>query len=845
MRRVSRRMSTFALALGIAAALWPGVANAQRRKQAGASLPRPQLLGVYPLGVQGGSTTDLSVRGVDLEAVDSLWFDHPGLRAFHLKGSKFRVVCAPGTPPGHHDVRAVGKYGVSNPRTLVVGDRPESAEAEPNNVAAKATVIAVNSSVDGEIGAAVDVDLYSFQGKAGQRLFTDLEAERVDSRLDATLRLLDARGRELAESRDAYGVDPFLDVTLPADGTYFLKVHDVTFRGNPTEYAYRLTLSDGPRVDAVVPAVARGGGPTTFTLIGRNLGGSPYPDPSFDGRPLETTTVTLDIPKATDLDAERPPRLFVSSAAATRRGIELTHETPAGRSNPTFVAVGVDPVVIEAEPNDGPEQVQTVTPPCDISACFAKPGDFDVFRFNAKKGEVWWIEVDAERLGSPADPLFTLQRVKEKGATSDLATAEDTPDRGGLARFNTGSVDASLRWTVPDDGVYQVVVSDLYGSQRGDVRLSYRLNIRPERPDFQIVLLPDSPDQPDSLTLNAGGRALAYVLANRVDGFAGPISVEAVDLPPSVRCEPVVIAAGQNLAPLVFEAPSDAPPALGTARLLGRARLNPGSESEQTHEALGGSMVWGPTVVGNNNNQANPSAPARLTRGFVLKVVDAAPLTLTATPASKVVTPGSLFSVDLAAARREGFTEAVALTLVNPPPGVTAPPTATIAKGSESAPLFFPIPRSLAEGTYTLVFQGAGPYPFSKDPAAKTKPNVTLSEPSNPVTIRVRSAPATVSVATMGTLKPGGSVELTVTVTPKDKTLAEPGPYPVRLLAPASLKLSAEPGKAEAGKPLTLVVKAAPDSPVGLAAGLAVRASVGDPSGTVDIDEPYTLTLAK
>src|SRR5262249_3454539 len=211
----------------------------------------------------------------------------------------------------------------------------------------------------------------------------------------------------------------------------------------------------------------------------------------------------------------------------------------------------------------------------------------------------------------------------EKGATNDLTTAEDLPDKGGQARFHTASVDAAVRWTAPEDGAYQVVATDLYASQRGDVRLAYRLNVRPERPDFHLFLLPNSTDRPDALTLRAGGRALAYVLAWRADGFNGPIRVEAVDLPPGVRCAPAVIPAGQVLTPVVFEASDDARPFLGTARLVGRARFGDRKEElgrtagpailgpDVAHPALGGGVVWPPMnpVPGQN---APPAAVARL-----------------------------------------------------------------------------------------------------------------------------------------------------------------------------------------------------------------------------------------
>ena len=76
---------------------------------------------------------------------------------------------------------------------------------------------------------------------------------------------------------------------------------------------------------------------------------------------------------------------------------------------------------------------------------------------------------------------------------------------------------------MPDDGQYQVLIIDLYASQRGHPRLTYRLVIRREQPDFALVLVPNSPAGPDAVTIRAGGRTSAYVAAIRRDGFAGPI----------------------------------------------------------------------------------------------------------------------------------------------------------------------------------------------------------------------------------------------------------------------------------------------------------------------------------
>ena len=841
--RLSNHARRVFVALLMLATAWlglPGTAEAQRRRQPGPTLPQPVLQGVFPLGVTVGGAVDVTLRGSDLEGVTTLWFDHPGLTATHVKGLTFRIACAKETPQGLHDVRALSTYGISNPRAIAVDRRPEAVEVEPNNTPEQARPLAVNTSVSGELSA-VDVDCFAISGKKGQRLLFDLQAERLDSRLDATLRLLDPAGRELAESRDAIGVDPFLDVTLPADGRYVVKVHDVTYRGS-SDFQYRLTVTDGPHIDAIVPALARPGQTATFTLIGRNLGGTPAPELTVDGRPLERKSVTIAAPHRADLDPDAPTVGYVTSSASPRRGFEYALDTPSGPSNPVFIALTDDPIVIEREPNDDTSHAQEVTLPCDISGAFGAPGDFDVYRFRARKGDVWWVEASAERIGSPANPTVVIQRVNN-GEATDLVIGEDMPDRGAPSRFPTSTGDTALRWQAPDDGLYQVVVSDLYGSQRGDARLAYRLNIRPERPDFYLFLLPDSPNQPDALTLNAGGRALAYVFAERSDGFAGPIRVEPAQLPAGVKCDPVAVARGQAVAPVVFEAAEGIAPVTGTVRLVGHSRFAEASDAapagpDLAHEAVGGVLIW-PT----EGDQPNAPGLARLTRGIPLKVVGPAPLVLSASPATRTVSPGSLLALELSVKRREGFTEAVAVTLVAPLPAQANPPTVTIAKGIDASTFAFTLPRTIDPGVYSLVLQGAGPYLFSKDPNAKSKPNVNLSEPSNPVTLVVRPALVNVSASLKGgAIKAGTSAEVEVTVNLK---AGATGPVKVGLAAPKALKLSAEPVTVTPGKAAKLAVKAAAGSPVGPAVGVAVRVSVQAGGKPFEFDEPLNLTIVR
>ena len=822
-------------------------AFAQRRRLLGPELPQPSLQSIYPQGLQRGQTVEITVRGTEIHPPTVIWFDDPSLTAEHVKDLTFRVHSTQSTPLGRHDIRVSTPFGVSNARVLVVGDRPESTETEPNNRADQANAIALNSVKNAEIGAPTDVDWFVFDGRKNQRVFIEIEAERNDSQLDATLRLVDAKGRELAESRDAEGADPLIDAVLPADGRYWIKAQDVTYGGSP-HHGYRLTLTDAPRIDAIQPALARPGEKRSYTLLGRNLGGEPA-GRMVDGHPLERKVVEITAPAFT----EEPPTgsLLVRSAEATRKGFEYALDSPSGRSNSVFISWAEDPIVdgnaVQADAN----HVRVVEPPCVISGAFEQLNDFDVYRFHAKKGEDFWIETSAESIGSSADPVVVIQQVSEKGEASDLQILEDQPDAGARLRFGTNTVDGSGRWTAPADGTFQVRLNDLFGPQRGDVRLAYRLSIRQPRPDFTLVAMPESPNLPDAVAIPRGGRALGYVLALRTDGFDGPIRVSAVDLPPGLRVVPVIIPAGQTFAPIVFEAAADAPLAVSTTRLVGRSRFADRKDSvshlpgltkydaDQTHRALGGGVVWP------GGNPANPGqggdAPARLTRGFVVQTAELPSFRVSLDRSRINATRNGLVSVDVNIERTKGFDEAVNVNLIPTVPGLNTTPAITIPKNESKGNYQFMINGGAqVPSLSTLVFQGSGTMPFNPDPKATSKPNVTLSEPSNPIELGVRDSPLKLAINLKGgSIKAGGELEIELTASGSE------GSFPIHLVAPAKLKLSSPDAYLTSGQTLKWTIKAAADAPVGPVLGVGVKIDHGQNGEDIGQIEPLGLTIAK
>src|SRR5262249_53545482 len=142
-----------------------GVARAQ--------LPLARLDRIFPLGGAAGGQVELEIAGKDLDDVKALHFDHPGFKAELVKPNLFRVTIAPEVPIGTHDVRAIGKYGISGSRLFAVSQGlAEVREVEPNDTPDKAQPVPMNCAVNGTSDNNGD-DFFRFPAKKGERVTID------------------------------------------------------------------------------------------------------------------------------------------------------------------------------------------------------------------------------------------------------------------------------------------------------------------------------------------------------------------------------------------------------------------------------------------------------------------------------------------------------------------------------------------------------------------------------------------------------------------------------------------------------------------------------------------------
>lgn len=564
-----------------------------------AQLPQIRLDAIGPVGAKAGSELDVVVKaGTDLDELDTLIFSHAGIKATpkmqDVAGKQqpvtntFVVSVAADVPPGNYEVNASGLYGVSNPRTFVVSNKEEIAEKESNNDAATAQEIPLGVVVNGQSGVA-DYDFYKFTGKAGQRVIVSIQARRIDSQMDAIIECYDANGRRLGYGSQNVRQDPMVDVTLPADGEYIVKVFDAEFKGGNNHF-YRLTAQVGPYIDFILPPAGQPGTTGSFTVYGRNLPGGQPSDMTIQGHKLQKLNVQIALPadgsKLNSRDYLSPPEFSVD-------GFSYSVKSDVATSNPYLIHFASAPVTLEQEPNDESAKAQKITIPSEYAGQFQSPGDVDYVEFEAKAGAVYYIEAFGERHASFADPYLILEQITKKADGTEtvkrLTALDDDATNIGGTTFNSQTDDPVYQFKVPADGIYRVSARDRFFESRGDASLVYRIAIQEESPDFRLVAVPSSPGAANApavagiLMLRRGDNVSLDVYAFRKDGYNGAIDVWAENLPNGVKVSACSIGPGQATAPLVFTAAEDCKIGYQQIKILGKAKIeNPAKARELT-----------------------------------------------------------------------------------------------------------------------------------------------------------------------------------------------------------------------------------------------------------------------
>jgi hypothetical protein len=571
-----------------------------------AQLPNTQLSTITPAGGTIGTTVEVTVAGADQDDLTTLVFSHPGVVATQVLtaagefdansnpvNTKFQVAIAADVPVGIYEVRASGRFGLSSPRAFVVGTRAQIIGNGSNHTLEAAQEIQHDNEVVGFTDASKR-DYFKLNLTAGQRIIVECLAQRIGSRANSVLTILDDQGQELAQNNDGIGVDSLVDFTASKAGTYVITVRDFVYRGG-VEYLYRLLIKSGSHVDYVVPSVGKLGTTSDYTIVGRNLpGGKPLAGVFADGVQLEYLTQRIQFPPA------------VTATTAIHR--TLVEETISSTNisvlgdNLAF-SISDLPVVIESGENDSGETATQLDVPCVVSGRFYPATDVDWFEFSTSKGQVYIIEVVSHRLGLPVDATMIVQKVVTaevgKVTVSAVASVDDPSNRNGRIgqEFDATTDDPVYRFSAPEDATYRVRITDQFSRSRNNPRLQYELRIRPEKPQFiltadlkQIKTANANEIKVFSPVLRKADTLLINVRVERIEGFSGPVTVTVEGLPAGVTCGVVELSTSQTVASLVLNSAADAKAWQGSIHIMGSAKMG---DEQLKVESRYAAVTWG------------------------------------------------------------------------------------------------------------------------------------------------------------------------------------------------------------------------------------------------------------
>ncbi|MEX2172166.1 MAG: PPC domain-containing protein [Pirellulales bacterium] len=708
---------------------WPaGLLFVGLSASACAQLPHAKLDWIYPPGGQRGTQVDISVGGTDLDEARELIFSHPEIVArprrtpadeFYADGqpiaNQFTMEIGADVPPGSHEVRAVGRHGVSTVRVFHVTDLAEAPDGGNNHAIEQAQLVALESVITGRTEADQE-DYYAVELSPGDELTCEIWAQRIDSQANMWIEVCRADGAPLEAQRRWKRRDPVLRFTAPEAGKYFIRVHDGTFRGGDP-FIYRLAIHNRGGIDYVLPPAAMPETEFELTLFGKAAGGTPASDTGASS--TQQRTVRVAVP--TKVDAE----IFRYPAAAQPREVDaerFAYAFPeaAPASDEIWLGFASADVVPEQPANDTPEQAQRVAAPGELAGQFFPEGDIDWIEVQPEEAGEMVFEVFSHRLGLPTDPQLVISRLvtDPQGVESleQVAEADSGEVRPATPGYNTASEDPHARLMLEKDTRYRIMVRDQNSLSRADPSNVYRLVIRRPQPDFQLLAAPVSPWAASAaiparwpLTVRAGGALAIPVIALRHDGFSSDIVVSAEGLPPGLTCEPVTIRAGKTEAQLVLMAAPDTAEWVGNIHMAGESQVG---EARVRKAAVAASLAWDTTTANYDRSRLNRQLVIAVTR-------EAAPVSVRCEGAKWETTPGGVLNAKLTVAVRAELKEALSLIPIRLPEGVTA--KVTLAEDQKSAELELTVGEKVPPGAYDFVVAGKPKIVYQNNPEAAAR----------------------------------------------------------------------------------------------------------------------------
>lgn len=502
---------------------------------------------MLPSGAQSGTTVEVTLGGYDWTPDMQLFVYDPRIKVellgpptpvliteppywFGAKARgyawplprefKARLTLPGDVPSGLVKWQVANANGISPTGTLHIGNIPEVLET-PSCEPQLLPVLPV--MVSGQIRRIEEIDRYRIRPTKTGPITLELFARQLTAPanplcLHGMLQVTDDTGRRVVDVAATEGLDLKTTFAAEANREYVISLHDVDFAGDRS-YVYRLAITPGPGLVAAYPSAVRRG----------------------ETRPIEFVGYGI-VTGAAQLESVTKPVTF--PVEATTDTFSFSLETPFGNAQSFRFTVSDVPELVEG--------TALTELPAAITGAFDVRFGTDAYPVTFKKGDVWQIAARSCILGPPLDPELSIVNASGK----EVAAADDA----------TGTTDAELTFTVPDDGVYTIRVTDQSGHS-GHRGACYRLSIEKPREDVVFTI-------PDLLAVPLGTTGKLPIKVTRFGGFKGEIQLAVNGLPAGIAPPTLIIPEGKSEVTADLVCAADAAATAGLVTLQATMSLN-------------------------------------------------------------------------------------------------------------------------------------------------------------------------------------------------------------------------------------------------------------------------------
>lgn len=623
-----------------------------------AELPVLAIDAIYPPAVSTAHASPLKVTaGRFTQDIESLVFSHPMIRATldeapplpldsvpQKQYGNFTVHVDPSVPEGFYEVWGVGRYGISNSRSLLIVHAPVQPlplGTDPSNPPEAQPGICYFGQMKRNDRHAIRIT------SNGRWPRLSLVAAGIDSQTIPTWTLSDDQGHLLHQARSAGGQSLQWPASIPTPAgnppkELTLKLYDFLFRGGEN-FAFVLMVDP----------------PENHPMC------QPYPG-------LPPTAVAMDgladWPRAT-ASTEPPVPIMPSPPWQTSLLIQPNAPPPSLEFTP-----------IENQAYEVEVFSQVLDPSRDVRVVVDRPPP--------PPSPQQWSEIQQAlqaAAGSPIDPAIQQRHDQYQARQSLLgrdvvAIAEDGPISGTRAvRF--ASSDPLL--IIPGGTASKNVRLTLFDLQLLDAKAQPThaiVRVGPAIPRFHAIghWTPDTNNPVAARTTGSliarGGSCAMHLSVRRAGGMSAPITVSVENLPPGLSAPPVVLAPNQTEAELIFFADENASSWTGVVTPIARASASDSSSPPSNPPPQEWTVPVRATTIHLSASGDRGLPQSRCSSQFLLKIVeqDVAPIQIRAGDGNAIQIPqGGTIPIPIRAVRRAGGEAKCILRPQNLPPKVT------------------------------------------------------------------------------------------------------------------------------------------------------------------------------